>query len=77
MSLAIPPGTDLSKVPALAPPHGVCPNFIEPASRASGLRQYLAIVTAITLAFVMLRMYTKLFVTKAIGWDDGKQIQTA
>ena len=77
MSLAIPPGVKLSEVPALAPPHGVVPNFIDPESRAPGVIMALGIITAIMLIFVILRMYTKSFVTKAIGWEDGMHMKTS
>lgn len=76
MSLAIPPGTDISKLPALAPPHGVVPNFIDPESRAYAVLVGSGILTAITLIFVMLRFYAKAFVTKAIGWEDGRDMET-
>lgn len=71
MPLAIPPGTDLSKLPALAPPHGVVPNFIDPESRAHAVLVGSGIITAITLIFVILRFYTKAFVMKAVGWEDA------
>ena len=72
MPLTVPPGTDLSKLPALAPPAGVVPNFIDPESRAYAVLVGSGVITAVTLIFVILRLYTKAFVTKAIGWEDGR-----
>ena len=72
MSLTIPPGVSLSMIPALAPPHGTQPNFVDPASRAHGVITAFAIITAFMLTFVLTRMYTKALVTRALGWEDGK-----
>ncbi|KAI9794021.1 MAG: hypothetical protein M1816_006646 [Peltula sp. TS41687] len=57
--------------PALKPPPGVTPNFVDPPT----LRPYL-IGTAVACGsvsglFVLLRMYTKVFISRSFGWDDG------
>ena len=77
MPLAIPPGTDLSKLPALAPPQGVVPNFIDPESRAHAVLVGSGVLTAVTLVFVIARFYTKAFVTKALGWEDGRNMEVS
>ena len=71
MSSHLPPGIDLSKIPSAKPPPGVEPNFIDPVSRAYDLRVACGTITAITMIFVSLRMYGKVFVVRSIGWEDG------
>ena len=71
MTLHLPPGTDLSKIPSGKPPPGVEPNFINPVSRAYELRVACGTITAITVIFVSLRMYGKIFVVRSISWEDG------
>lgn len=71
MSLEIPPGVSISELPALRPPLGVMPNFIDPKSQAPGVMLANGIITAVMLVFVLLRVYTKAFLTKAIFWEDG------
>jgi hypothetical protein len=56
--------------PAMAPPPGVTPNFVNGESLLT-----IAVVTvglcmfSITLALV-LRLFTKIFIAKSMGWDD-------
>ena len=71
MALAIPPGVDISKLPALAPPHGIIPNFVDPESRAHAVLVGSGILTALTIIVVVLRFYTRIFVTKIVGWEDS------
>jgi hypothetical protein len=61
---------DLSKTPAAMPPPGVRPNFVNPESRAHGSIIACATLTAIMLVFLVLRMNTKIFILKQVGWDD-------
>jgi hypothetical protein len=72
MSLIIPPGVSLSEIPALQPPPGVRPNFIDPESQAPGMMIANGIITAVMLVFVLLRLYTKAFLTKGLFWEDGE-----
>ncbi|KAH7090473.1 hypothetical protein FB567DRAFT_519937 [Paraphoma chrysanthemicola] len=61
---------DMTKIPAAIPPPGVIPNFINPASRAHGSIVTCALLTAFMLVFLVLRMNTKIFILKQVGWDD-------
>jgi hypothetical protein len=61
---------DMTKTPAAIPPPGVIPNFINPESRARGSIISCAILTAVMLAFLILRMNTKIFILKSVGWED-------
>lgn len=65
-------GVDISKIPALAPPPGVIPNFVNPVSRAYQPRIAVGICFPIMAVFVLLRVYCKLFVTQNWGFDDCK-----
>ncbi len=59
-------------LPALAPPPGVTPNFIDPPN----LRQPWLAVVQITLATlaVFMRLFTKKFVVKRVLIDDCESI---
>ena len=63
----LPPGLSC---PGLQPPEGVIPNFTNPPSLEN--IQIAATVVCIALATLatVLRMYTKMFIIKAIGWED-------
>ena len=61
-----------ANVPALAPPPGVVPNFNKPPSRAYEMRIGIGVCIAISSIFLVLRLYVKLAITHAAGWDDCK-----
>lgn len=67
-----PEGADLSKIPALDPPPGIMPNFLDPVSRANITVIPCAGIVAVMILFVFLRMYTKIYITHSTGWDDCK-----
>ena len=61
---------DLSHTPAGRPPPGVHPNFVDPESlRDSVIAINVLFLVLATLAVVM-RLYTKQMIARAIGWDD-------
>lgn len=68
--MELPPGTDLSKVPIGPPPPGVIPNFVNPKSTAGEATAVTIVFTIVMLLFVLVRMYTKIFVSRSRGWDD-------
>lgn len=69
----LPPGIDLSQVASQQPPPGVEPNFVNPESTASTAIAVTVLFTVIMFIFVCMRVYTKLFVSRAKGWDDCKR----
>lgn len=69
-----PEGANLSKIPALDPPPGILSNFTNSANRANLTIIPCAGIVAITILFVFLRMYTKLYVTNSTGWDDCRHV---
>ncbi|KAI1298853.1 hypothetical protein F5Y03DRAFT_367229 [Xylaria venustula] len=66
----IPPGTNLSGVPAGIPPQGVTPNFVDPPSRAWAARVSVYTSVPAMVVFFVLRLYVRLFVSHSFGADD-------
>lgn len=66
----LPPGIDPWKTPALLPPPGMHSNFLNPESHANQTIVACSIVTAIMILFLVARMYTKIYLTHSVGWDD-------
>ncbi|KAL9041315.1 MAG: hypothetical protein Q9180_001356 [Flavoplaca navasiana] len=66
----LPPGIDLSMKAIQQPPPGVEQNFVNPESTANTAIAVTVLFTVIMFVFVCMRMYTKLFVSRAWGWDD-------
>ncbi|KAI4241850.1 MAG: hypothetical protein L6R42_011172, partial [Xanthoria sp. 1 TBL-2021] len=52
------------------PPPGVEQNFVNPESTASTAIAVTVLFTVIMFVFVCMRMYTKLLISRARGWDD-------
>ena len=63
-------GLDASMLPGLAPPPGVTPDFVHPYSLRGPFIGMFAFYLAITAITTALRMYTKLYITKNLGWGD-------
>ncbi|KAI9755494.1 MAG: hypothetical protein M1815_004907 [Lichina confinis] len=56
--------------PAKPPPPGVTSNFVDPVSRAD-IHAWVSIISPIVAGiFFLLRMYTRIFITRVLGWDD-------
>lgn len=57
--------------PGLKPPPNVIPNLINPPTKQN--INLLCQVTCLTLSsvFVLIRMYTKIYVMRTHGWEDG------
>ncbi|KAI4087742.1 MAG: hypothetical protein LQ348_001257 [Seirophora lacunosa] len=68
--MSLPPGMDPSMTPIGAPPPGVIPNFDNPDSRAGASTAVIMFFTVLMVLFVIVRMYTKLFISRSRGWDD-------
>lgn len=61
---------DVDTTPALAPPPGITPNFVNPYSQAAlAYRLAIAILAVATLA-VMARLFTKLKIMKRMENED-------
>lgn len=57
-------------VPAMAPPPGVIPNFKNPESKAYESITTTAVCVSLMMPFFALRIYSRVFVTRSLGWDD-------
>lgn len=57
---------------AIKPPLGVTPNFENPESRAREVVAVLIGMLTLTTLIVSLRVYTRLYVSRAFGIDDSK-----
>ncbi|MCJ1465350.1 hypothetical protein MMC07_003968 [Pseudocyphellaria aurata] len=61
---------DPSNIPLGPPPPGVIPNFVNPESRAYETIITVTICLAFMMPFFLLRIYSRVFVTRSVGWDD-------
>lgn len=54
----------------LPPPPGVVPNFVNPNSIANTIRAVAVSLAVLTTFSIAIRLYTKIFIVKAHGWED-------
>ena len=54
----------------MPPPPGVVPDFVHPVSRAHQVIVVTVVFLTLAALMVMLRMYTRWFITRAVGYDD-------
>ena len=67
-------GIPIEDYPALAPPPGVQPNFVNPPSYEHTLIILEGIFVPLMLFVVFIRLFVRAKVTKTWGWDDCKLI---
>ena len=63
-------GTGTEVMGGLAPPPGTTPDFVNPYSLQPSMISVFVFYLAITAITTLLRMYTKLYITKTPGWGD-------
>lgn len=63
---------DLAHTPAQAPPPGSIPNFVNPESQGYILIIVIAISFSLMFPVVALRVYSRNWVNRSFGWDDGE-----
>lgn len=68
--MSIPAGVPLSEIPALQPPPGITPNFINPPTIAPALIAVNGVFLALMLLAVSIRIYSKGLLLRSLGWDD-------
>ena len=61
----------MSDQPALAPPPGVVPNFVDPPSQGYLLIVTVATCLTVSTLLVLPRFYLCAFTTRPTKWDDG------
>ncbi|KAL9029582.1 MAG: hypothetical protein Q9196_002191 [Gyalolechia fulgens] len=59
-----------ASLPALLPPAGVQSNFEDPKTRSTLTLIPCAAIVGVMIIVVFMRMYTKVYILKAVGWDD-------
>ncbi|KAI1211647.1 uncharacterized protein F4807DRAFT_396986 [Annulohypoxylon truncatum] len=57
-------------ISGFTPPPGVTPNFIDPPSIAPISKVMIAVTLGVMYCFLLLRIYTRLWVTRSFGVDD-------
>lgn len=67
----IPPNM-LNSLPALQPPAGVQPNFVNPEDRGYISNSVATVLLCLMVSLFANRVYTKLFIIRKMGWDDCK-----
>ena len=72
MSLPSPTGGSaaLANEPALAPPPGVVPNFVNPYNQGPILLVIGSILIVLMAVLVSVRAYTKIYIQRKLAWDD-------
>ena len=66
---------ELAQTPALMPPPGVVPNFINPPGTLEAVTNAtMAICFALTTVFVLVRLLTKYCVDRGFQWEDCQYI---
>lgn len=70
----LPPGVPLSQIPALKPPPGVKPNFVDPVSLAPAIIAVNVVFLVLMLIALVMRLYTKGILLRNLWWDDRKTV---
>ena len=65
-------GLNLAETPALQPPPGVSPNFVDPPSLQSMTNATIAVCFTLATLFVAVRLLTKFFVDRTFQREDCK-----
>lgn len=61
---------DITQIPALKPPPGVTPNFVDPYTRGPLFLALTAVAIGIVYVFVIARIYCKICLQNKLSWDD-------
>lgn len=61
---------DYQNIPAIPPPPGVVSNFNNPKTLAPSLIAVNATFLSLMLIAVSIRIYSRGFIVRALGWDD-------
>jgi hypothetical protein len=58
------------ETPAFPPPPGVIPNFVNPDSQDTATIVLHTVCLTLTTFFIVMRVYTRHFISLWLGWDD-------
>ena len=64
---------DLSQIPAGHPPPGLKPNFTNPSPLQTPVIILSTIFLSLATMMVILRVYTRRFLSKLLSWSDGRK----
>ena len=64
------PVSALGHYPALAPPPGLRPKFVDPEDRGPHVIAVVIFFFVLALVFYFIRCWTKFYVVRAVSWDD-------
>ena len=64
----------LLDAPAMVPPPGVVPNFVDPPNLRRLVIIMLTLFMAFSTLFILLRMYTKVFLLRKTAFEDCKPV---
>lgn len=67
----------MASSPALAPPPGVTPNFVNPYNQNKVTITLISVCLPATTLFLLIRMYSKVRLIKSHGWEDCKFVDEA
>jgi hypothetical protein len=62
--------TVLAKIPAMEPPPGMTPNFVNPDSLYPFVIATCTLCLMLTTPALVIRMFTKIHVAKKVNWAD-------
>ena len=62
----------IENIPFGAPPPGQSSNFENPETRGPAVAVVCSVFIALLWPILLLRLYSKVWVTHSFGWDDGK-----
>jgi len=72
MNLTGIPREVLLELPALPPPQGVKPNFINPSSLRDECNAIITLLLIVSTVSVMIRLYAKRYIAKGLAFEDCK-----
>lgn len=64
--------SSLHNYPYEPPPPGEIPNFVNPTSRGPAIVTVCYTFILLMWPILLLRLYSKVWVIRRFGWDDGK-----
>jgi hypothetical protein len=68
--------TEAMTPPGLMPPPGVVSNFSNPYSDEDAIILTLALCLSASTLLVWTRLYTNLFISEYVGWEDCKILES-
>ena len=66
---------DLDHIPLVAPTPPQVSNFEDPSGYQSTFVAVSTICLSLMIPFAALRMYSKAWIVRSFGWDDGKFVE--